>query len=868
MALELYYTSSPRGLRPGTSGLCTVAMTRSMSAALASRLESLCGYRPPGEGVPIDQWPAALSHWTIDVGGVERHVLAAVRPVKPDHTMRSNTLAHFAVLHPSELDAAGAAWMLAQPETSAASWSGEPRLIDAERAMPRGGPVGARACSTWRTVAGDAGWAGVLANAAMLDPTKPATVIYPRGTRALDLVAEAMSLLPEAYRWRVTFTTYFTQPIAGVRCTWRFCLDGTSAATAARQAGGLVIDACAPAACTRTGEFVEAARAGREPVLVAPPGQPSGAAKPATRSSSPNEGPVEVAHGAEAHRESMRPMRARRPVGVDEPVPAASPGGRRALAVAVVVAVALLAVVAVLSVLMRTMSQQAAELEARAASLEQELDALRAAGDAAAALREERDGLAQQLGEVTRHRSELESAREAAASRMAELEARLKRLEPADAPVAPKSGAAREPMPPDSLQAAPTQHESAGTAGSAEPSATSIPADAALNQRRGIRRAAVGAAAAQPADESIAPPSPPTVTAMKDETVPISWPALGECGAGTVALSLSPALQSAGFVLKDGATLAFGGGRDSTDVARAEIGASGIAWTWITSGVQRIRSALEAGGIEGPDGWSAVLGQLRLHVMCADGIERVALMGQPRAKPWNIGARGGSRLEIAIPSAMSTAAAVEWGGSQVQLGDAESTAESPAGAVRARMMKAPNATARIVLEWGPLELENAEIECIGQLEAAIAQERALELLWRTVTQWSDSLRSPPQASLPAGEPFAAAQTGFEEWQAGRIAGLDKSSREAFSAQPASTRVGEYRNWLWESRLKPARDALTVRRSECAEISGRWRGALDGAVVLVRPEAGSPPVARIDPVVVRTLPELPFAPRGAGGGARQ
>ena len=865
MALELYYTSSPRGLRPGTSGLCTVAMTRSMSAALASRLESLCGYRPPGGEVPIDQWPAALSHWTIDVGGVERHVLAAVRPVKPDHTMRSNTLAHFAVLHPSELDTAGAAWMLAQPETCAPSWSGEPRLIDAERAMPRGGPAGVRPCSTWKAVAGDAGWAGVLANAAMLDPTKPATVIYPPGARALELVAEAMSLLPAAYRWRVTFTTYFTQPIAGVRCTWRFCLDGTSSAAAARQAGGLVIDACTPTSCTRTGEFVDAARAGREPALVAPAGQPTGAAKPRTPGSSPSQGPMEVVRGADSPHDSMRPMPARRPIGVDEPAPAALPGGRTAVAVAVVVAVALLAVVAVLAVLMRTMGQQSAELEARVAQSEQELDELRAAGGAAAALRGERDSLAQQLGEVTRQRNELEAALEAATTRAAALEARLKRLEPADAP---KPDATRPPMPQDSPQAASEQREQATAAGSGEPSATSIDADAAPNQRRGIRRAAIAAAAAPPADDAIAPPSPPTVTAMKDETVPIEWPALRECGSGTVALSLSPALQSAGFVLKDGATLAFGGGRDSTDVARADIGDSGIAWTWITSGVQRIRSTLEAGGIGGPDGWSVIMGQLRLHAMCADGIERVALLGQPRARPWNIGARGGSRLEVAIPAAMSASAAVEWGGSQVQLGDAESMAESPAGVIRARMTKAPDATARIALEWGPSKLENAEIECIGQLEASIAQERTLELLWRTVTQWWESLGSPPQASQPTGEPFAAAQKGFEEWQKGKLAGLDKSGRQAFSAQPVPVRLGEYRNWLWESKLKPARDEITVRMSECAEISGRWRDALNGAVVLVRPEAGSPPVACIDPMVLRKLPELPFAPRAAGGGAGQ
>ena len=41
MALELIYTSAVRGLRAGTSGFCTVAMTKGLPPALVPRLEAL-----------------------------------------------------------------------------------------------------------------------------------------------------------------------------------------------------------------------------------------------------------------------------------------------------------------------------------------------------------------------------------------------------------------------------------------------------------------------------------------------------------------------------------------------------------------------------------------------------------------------------------------------------------------------------------------------------------------------------------------------------------------------------------------------------------------------------------------------------------
>ena len=262
MAHELYYTSAPRGLRAHSSGFCTVGLTRGFPAPFIPRLESLSGYRPPVEDAALDGCPTAHSHWIVDAAGLERHVLSAVRPTVPDHTGRTNKVAHHLLLHASELVSAGPAWLISQRGVMEPSWVGEPRELPAERHLPASKSTSAQPCAYWNEVCGDAGWAGVIANAAMLDPSKPCAVVYPLGCDAMRLIGEALSLLPSEWRWRVTFTSYFMQPIAGLRCTWRFCLDGTEAASAARASGGTVVDLTLRAPCTRTGSLIEQARHG------------------------------------------------------------------------------------------------------------------------------------------------------------------------------------------------------------------------------------------------------------------------------------------------------------------------------------------------------------------------------------------------------------------------------------------------------------------------------------------------------------------------------------------------------------------------------------------------------------------------------
>lgn len=295
MALELIYTSAVRGLRAGTSGFCTVAMTKGLPPALVPRLEALGGYRagPSGNG------PNAYCFWRVETATGIAHVLSIVGPAPPDHTARSNKIATYLVLAPDELVPAGPAWLLSQPALLRSSWSGAPAWIDAPVRVPTTRDTGPRPCAAWQAAIGDAGWAGVLASAFLRDQARPIHVIYGAAIEPLPLVEEAIRLLPEWARWRATFSTYFLQPVAGTPCAWRFCLDGTPAADAARQSKGLVIDLTRTAGPAPESRFTRMARTGIDEEAVA--------AQKATRATARAAGAAAVA-SAGATRSSDAPI--------------------------------------------------------------------------------------------------------------------------------------------------------------------------------------------------------------------------------------------------------------------------------------------------------------------------------------------------------------------------------------------------------------------------------------------------------------------------------------------------------------------------------------------------------------------------------
>lgn len=280
MAMELVYTSAIRGLRPGSSGFCTVAMTRELPPALVPRLESLGGYRPG----PGGNGPHAHCFWRVELAGSIAHVLSVVGPAPPDHTQRTNKIASYLVLGPEELAPAGPAWMLSQPGLLRDRWQGEPAWIEAPARVPGPGPVGPLRCDAWGEASGDAGWAGVVASSFLRDQSRPIHVVWSAGMDPLTLVGEVLSLLPDWARWRATFSTYFLQPVAGTPCMLRLCLAGTPAAESARQAKGLVVDLTRRLGAAPDSRFSRMARTGADEPLEhrAPePGLRSAATEPA-----------------------------------------------------------------------------------------------------------------------------------------------------------------------------------------------------------------------------------------------------------------------------------------------------------------------------------------------------------------------------------------------------------------------------------------------------------------------------------------------------------------------------------------------------------------------------------------------------------
>ena len=306
MALELIYTSALRGLRAGTSGFCTVAMTKGLPPALVPRLEALGGYRPG----PSGNGPNAYCFWRVETATGIAHVLSIVGPAPPDHTARSNKIATYLVLAPDELVPAGPAWLLSQPALLRSEWSGAPAWIDTPVRVPTTRETGPRPCAAWQAATGDAGWAGVLASAFLRDQARPIHVIYGAAIEPLPLVEEAIRLLPEWARWRATFSTYFLQPVAGTPCAWRFCLDGTPAADVARQSKGLVIDITRTAGPAPESRFTRMARTGIDEEAVA--------AQKAARASARTPGAAAVT-GASAARSSDAPIELEMDFAGDQP---------------------------------------------------------------------------------------------------------------------------------------------------------------------------------------------------------------------------------------------------------------------------------------------------------------------------------------------------------------------------------------------------------------------------------------------------------------------------------------------------------------------------------------------------------------------
>ena len=262
MNYELIYTSAPKGLKPGSSGFCTVAATEGIPSPLIGQLELLSGFQPlqgPGPDNPV-----SLAHWRVRAAGRTRSVLSRVAAMGRDYTRRPNKLAYHLVLDPAELPEPGPAWAISQPGMMMETWSGPPAFLKPRRLSPVSASSESNAaCERWGALTGDAGWAGVLGENFMIDPLKPAYLIRSPEIDPLPFLLEAIRLMPSRMRWQVTFNTYYSELPAGLSCAWRCVMANTQVAKEARRVSPTVIDLTLPVGRAPDTAGAAAAREGR-----------------------------------------------------------------------------------------------------------------------------------------------------------------------------------------------------------------------------------------------------------------------------------------------------------------------------------------------------------------------------------------------------------------------------------------------------------------------------------------------------------------------------------------------------------------------------------------------------------------------------
>lgn len=269
MIQELLYTSHQgEGLRKGGGGgFCTVLSTEGMSPQMAQGLEKLSGYKHPFDihDPRAAQNPINYRHLVTRIGGQTLHVLSRIADSKKEHTGRTNKLAHHLTLSDDDLPLGGPSWVVSTPGFCRTDWDGKVTLVPevSPTRLPTDDlPI--KKCSHWQKTAGDAGWAGHVAQHLLEDRSKPISIIFPLGTPTLELVNEVFSLIPHRQRWQTTFSTYFTSLPAGTTCSLRFLLDGTDEAEILkRDHRQAVVNLAAPLPPLAESPLVQSARTGQ-----------------------------------------------------------------------------------------------------------------------------------------------------------------------------------------------------------------------------------------------------------------------------------------------------------------------------------------------------------------------------------------------------------------------------------------------------------------------------------------------------------------------------------------------------------------------------------------------------------------------------
>ena len=283
MAKELIYTSVPEGLKAASSGFCTVAVTAGLSKPAVLKLEMISGYRFAFDlsDSNVEDNPDNFAFTSLSIAGERYYVLSRIAYCGADYSGRINKIAHHFLLSKNEQLMAGPASMALQMSKIGifkSKWDKPPAelasidLINSLQANER-----VSVLTSWQEIAGDAGWAGKLAEAYYKDSQVPSFLLYSPGMSILSLFHEAMSIIPEQDRWKISFSTYYSQGTSESFCNWRGILKGSDAEREClKYPGALVIDLTKTQSELSESNFINAARNAR--VIEFP--KPAAQAKP------------------------------------------------------------------------------------------------------------------------------------------------------------------------------------------------------------------------------------------------------------------------------------------------------------------------------------------------------------------------------------------------------------------------------------------------------------------------------------------------------------------------------------------------------------------------------------------------------------
>lgn len=251
MSFELINTSAEKGLKPGSRGFCTVAMTQGMPAHCAQVCESFSNYTHIFDlnSGKYGKNPVAWSHYRVKAGGKFYSMISRVSAHPRDYTGRTNKIAHHL--------------LLAQPEETQRYAEGPEQLMDHPFFLPiwEGAPAylpeknlpipsqkyrGYQAVH-WQELGLSGADAAKLAQQWMSGNLPTFVILYDEACMEvpLGIIQDLLSLLPPVRRWEIGFSTYYSNHPLASENHIRACFSGTDAALrAARIPGAVVLDLC------------------------------------------------------------------------------------------------------------------------------------------------------------------------------------------------------------------------------------------------------------------------------------------------------------------------------------------------------------------------------------------------------------------------------------------------------------------------------------------------------------------------------------------------------------------------------------------------------------------------------------------------